>query len=311
MKLTRRQFITGIAGATAAGGLVSLVRYLAKQDKEPAEQEQDEQEEKKPITFYVALAADTNYMKEGFELAKEYFKERIGLDVEFVYCKENEIPELDHLTRFALVETNVEKMAENKYKGMADYDVNVDKDIEERVKRLKEQGKEPAAATEHDEPKNFRDLMRMSDEEFDAWVKKEWKDIYKDIGAEADGKASTVHLLPCNEFTGFFGPRNKAILNAKTIVHEIGHLAGLWHTFQYVNDDLEDRLPDQATNVMSYKMPLLVRNRKYGFDMTEEQVKQMQDYFKGGETYKRLEEHGFEIADFIKTIAKERGYKEK
>ena len=101
--------------------------------------------------------------------------------------------------------------------------------------------------------------MLMSDEEFDAWAKREWKNFYKDIGAEADGKASTVYLLPCSEFTDYFGQRNKVILNAKTIVHEIGHLAGLWHTFQYANDNLEDRLPDQSANVMSYKTPLMVR----------------------------------------------------
>ena len=297
----RRKALGWIIGTTA-GVLVSkyIVSPLAKKVLGLDEAEKETQENK-PINFYVSLDPNTRYTRESFDLARQYLQERVGLNVNFVYDK---APELNHLNRFALVETENKDLALQQFNEVTSIeltDEEVEADIEKRIKRLKEQG----AITPGDVENTEYDVQPM--EEFEEQLRKELIEHYQHVEGQADPKNSMVYLLPLDKenIVRDFGKQEYQKYAASLIVHEIGHLAGLWHSFQYANDKIEDQI-NGKTNVMSYEMP---GEGRFGFDMTPEQIQQMQDYFKGGKTYQRLQRHDFDFKEFTDEIARERGYK--
>ena len=309
MAISRRKFLKyGLATAAVgmAGVAVSpLVRKLL------------QGEEEKPITFYVSLRPDTQYTQESFDLARQYFQERVGLNVNFVYS--DKAPELNHLNKFALIEQTPEERAYDFSKTQKSQELTkkeVDSIIKDKAKRIEklQSGEKLKSMDKLGVP----NVTNMTDEEIDEWIKKEEKELYdwagkerekfyKRTSGEADLENSSVYLMPINQslISYFKGKKGFDKIAAGLIVHEIGHIAGLWHSFQYANDKIEDKVNDK-TNVMSYDLP---GEGRFGFDMTPEQIQQMRDYFRGGEAYQRLQKHDFNLDKFTDEIAKERGYK--
>ena len=270
------------AGLAVASPLVKLLFQEESNERNP--------KENKSINFYVSLKPDTEYSKESFDLARQYLQERVGLDVNFVYDK---APELNHLNRFALIETTGKNRANQRYSGS---------DLEQLSKEIEQDPDQETA-------KEFQKTIQ----ETDKLLREAYQDKYKNTAGEADLQNSTAYLMNAHDkgfldlmaYMGKLGDDFPEKLNAMTIVHEIGHLAGLWHSFQYGNDKIKDQV-NGKTNVMSYEMP---GQGRFGFDMTNEQIQQMQDYFRGGKTYERLQRHDFDFKEFTDEIAKERGYK--
>ena len=88
-------------------------------------------------------------------------------------------------------------------------------------------------------------------------------------------------------------------------MHEIGHLAGLWHTHQFDNDPIGEMVGD-VPNVMSYKDST---DGEYGFALLDCQKRQLQDFFNGGASYETLRKCGFEFNVYVEYIAATKGYK--
>lgn len=96
-------------------------------------------------------------------------------------------------------------------------------------------------------------------------------------------------------------------LASRTIVHEIGHLFGLWHTHQYINDPFEDFVRDGMPNLMSYQE---VGEGKYGFALDKGQVEHIRDYLNGGRTFQEFRDSGFNLNEYFAKKAEENGWEE-
>ena len=104
MEISRRKFLKYGLATVAAGGMAGIaVSPLVKKLFQEEEQKNQKEANKEPINFYVSLNPNTQYSQESFDLAREYFREKVGIDVNFVYCDKDKIPKLDHLNNFALV----------------------------------------------------------------------------------------------------------------------------------------------------------------------------------------------------------------
>lgn len=292
--ISRRSFLKG---AVATALALSLSGCRAKKDEK--------------IVIYTAIKDKSTYQKESFDLASQYFKNEIGLDVEFMFCKEEDIPkdDLDHRTKIALIEQDHDRRAMQKLNE--NFDEFSEGDIEQKIDEYSKYSLDSGTQTGND-----LDLDKLEKD-----IRELYLETYSTIAGEADTKNSTVYLIKNPTITNILSLKKASIMltgksspelddwlmkqSAMTIVHEISHLAGLWHTFSFTNDGLEDNIGD-LPNVMSYNES---GEGKYGFGMVERQKEQIKDYFKGGETFKKIKDYQFDINAFIENTAKEKNYK--
>ncbi|MBW2979827.1 hypothetical protein KY360_00240 [Candidatus Woesearchaeota archaeon] len=225
-------------------------------------------ETKHETTFYVARMKRSRWRPEVFEHAMDYLREEVGVDAGVEYCSRSELE-----------------------KAMPDFDVRTKVAIMEV----------PAA----DYARYSLFTQFIHDEEFRNRGIEDWLNFFNKRKNTALGMVSDRVIFLSDRFMVAFGKEYEKTERGSTLVHEIGHLAGLWHTHAYTNDGLEDYV-GEIPNVMSYKDPLL--GKGWGFDMTPEQKAQMRDYFSGGETYRKRRADNFKIGDFFARLELERGY---
>lgn len=220
------------------------------------------------ITVYTSLFKKSEYTSEVFDLVKDYFREELGLNIDFKYCKAKDIPKrLNHRTEIGIIEMEEKSISKMLFK---------------KVKK---------------------DLMK-SDSDFsfyrrDRIANSASKKVTKKSTALADVKNGRVIIKGVRQLD-HFSIKDKA----RIIIHEIGHLAGLYHVGEYSNDGLRCvNIPgNPLINVMygGFLDKLRPYTAKYSFYLQEPQKKQMIDYFSGEDTYKRMRSACFNFGKFLK-----------
>ncbi|MCL6622447.1 MAG: hypothetical protein K6T55_10130 [Syntrophobacterales bacterium] len=105
---------------------------------------------------------------------------------------------------------------------------------------------------------------------------------------EADSAGQQAHLL------------------AHLLIHELGHLMGLYHTHEFVNDPVEDYLPDRITpNFMSHD---LTYPGELGFVPWQRQV--VHSYLSKGRVYEQYRRVDFDILRYLERVKEANGFKE-
>jgi hypothetical protein len=282
-----------LTGLAAALGISRLGREEVR--PQPTLEERANAEDNGVITVHTALRDGSQYTKEAFALAEDYFRENLGANVKFKYCKREEIPKnLDHLRNFAAIEENGETLGKKKV-GEAKESIT-DEEIAKAIEHYATKGKGNA-------PKAV-DLDALNKE-----VSEGYERIVENIAAEANLKESTIYLVEDKSKGSLNKTLGRDYMNkiaAKDLVHEMLHEGGLYHTHDFVNDDLEDFLEDGTPNVMSYQLP---GKGKYGFGMTQAQKDEFRSYFAKGARYNELSSAGFDYLEFVKKYAEKKGYK--
>lgn len=105
---------------------------------------------------------------------------------------------------------------------------------------------------------------------------------------EADSEGEKVHLL------------------AHLLIHELGHLMGLYHSHEFVNDPVEDYLPDGVTpNFMSHD---LTYPGELGFVPWQRQV--VHSYLSKGRVYEQYRRVDFDLLRYLERVKEVNGFKE-
>jgi hypothetical protein len=105
---------------------------------------------------------------------------------------------------------------------------------------------------------------------------------------EADSAGQQAHLL------------------AHLLIHELGHLMGLYHTHEFVNDPVEDYLPDRITpNFMSHD---LTYPGELGFVPWQRQV--VHSYLSKGRVYEQYRRVDFDILRYLERVKEANGFQE-
>lgn len=267
-------------------------------DGEPEEQEvqqeielEEKEEEvlEKPVKFHVAQ--EEGYSKQGFELAEEYLEEEVGLDVEFMFHG-RDLPgyvDLDHIRNFAIK------------------DITTD----ERIEMLLENTKMPEENPNID-----------TDEEFQEEIMRAMNHYSTSTGAEAHPQDSTIYLLGEEDEGRDLSLPEKILKLGKEgrdpyevkkealkLVHEIGHLAGLYHPTDFPNTKIPKEV-DGRTNVMCRLLPPSLGG-KYGFDLTEEQLETVESYFSKGKQFQIFKENNFNTFSYLDHVEESEGYQER
>jgi hypothetical protein len=90
------------------------------------------------------------------------------------------------------------------------------------------------------------------------------------------------------------------------IIHELGHLFGLYHAHEFVNDPVQDFLPDGETpNFMSH---FLTEPRGLGF--VEFQKRQVHSYLSGGKVFQQFRQVDFDPLRYLELVKLHNNYQE-
>lgn len=286
-----------------------------------------------PVTVYVFQGENPTYFRRSFELAEEFLKEEIGLNVRFVYFSQGnlELKALDARNRLAIVETEAEVLVQKSFEEIRIKDKEV-KDIRDIKSLLEGQiEKHGFKGTEY-QTSPYLNLstyrgMKIEDavKRFNEFLLKMQRNYYSLNYGETDLDERVAYLTKGRSFnfksvkidnnTSRMFRTDKLTqirLQAKTIVHEFSHLTGLWHTDQFKNDGIDDYL-ENVPNAM-VKDGDLVGDGKYGFIMTETQKRWIRDFFDGKDSFamyqSAVNEKGKHNADALsRKLAERFGYK--
>ncbi|NCO11186.1 hypothetical protein CO038_00535 [Candidatus Pacearchaeota archaeon CG_4_9_14_0_2_um_filter_39_13] len=270
-----------------------------------------------------SVRENSYFSPEAFALAEEFLEENTRIDFEFGNYREK----TNHFDRFALVVQDFQERAEE-VKGeqlkSIDYligkiegelaksggeaaeirDVLFDaKDLRERtIRNIEEEYKYRIGETETE-----KGLIHLLDNEMTKAQMKitEYDKALDELKATTRDEKILREIEDIEELKRSCKAHNTRSA-AKTIVHEVGHLFGLWHTQQYVNDSYEDLAVSGLPNVMGYLNPV---EGKYGFAFDKEQIRQIKDYLKKGKTYTDFRAAGFNLHDYTSKKAEENGWK--
>ncbi len=99
------------------------------------------------------------------------------------------------------------------------------------------------------------------------------------------------------EFPDNYTPRNLA----RSIVHDLHHMFGIYHSFEFTDDPVADYLEtDPAVpNLMSYDVGATTKERPLGADLNEFQVKILHSFLNKGKVYQQLKVVDFNYHKYI------------
>ena len=226
-----------------------------------------------PITFYYILKAPTTqYPPQVFTLVEEFFKEEVGLKINFQFYKEDNTLILDHKTKFAIIE-----------------------DI---------------YSPSREEAIQFLTKLGFTSQHPD------WKKLIEAYPQTLAGGGRTVLL----ESTIYLWQSTQILVSedeeyiknkAFVVVHEILHLAGLWHTNTFDGDEtlVPYKSPDGIENIMVGIPTSTEQEGKYGWFITEFQKNKIKDYFSGGKTFEQMKNSNFDLDVYFDVVAQENGWK--
>ena len=93
---------------------------------------------------------------------------------------------------------------------------------------------------------------------------------------------------------------------AHLIIHELGHLFGLYHAHEFVNDPIPEFLPDDKTpNFMSH---YLAESGELGF--VEFQKRLIHSYLGGGQVYRQYRHVDFDPVRYLELLKQHNNYQE-
>ncbi|MFZ5451863.1 MAG: hypothetical protein ACOZF2_08360 [Thermodesulfobacteriota bacterium] len=93
---------------------------------------------------------------------------------------------------------------------------------------------------------------------------------------------------------------------ANLLIHEIGHLLGLYHAHEFVNDPVAEYLPDGKTaNFMSHEIAF-----KSELGWVDFQKRMIHSYLGQGKVYQQYAQVNFDPLRYLELIKKHNGYRE-
>jgi hypothetical protein len=100
-------------------------------------------------------------------------------------------------------------------------------------------------------------------------------------------------------------PLNRHLL-ANLLIHELGHLLGLYHAHEFTDDPIEELLPDRKTpNFMSH---YLMHAGSLGFVPLQKQI--IHSYLSKGKVFEQYRRVDFDPMRYLELIKKYNGFKE-
>ena len=93
---------------------------------------------------------------------------------------------------------------------------------------------------------------------------------------------------------------------ANLLIHELGHLLGLYHTDEFTNDKIPEVLPDKTPNFMSQRIAFKPR---LGF--VEKQKLMVHSYLSKGKVYRQYEQVDFDPLNYLEKVKVHNGFKER
>ncbi|MBM4294706.1 MAG: hypothetical protein FJ126_07380 [Deltaproteobacteria bacterium] len=93
---------------------------------------------------------------------------------------------------------------------------------------------------------------------------------------------------------------------ANLLVHELGHLMGLYHTDEFTNDKIPEVLPDKTPNFMSQRIAFKSR---LGF--VERQKLMVHSYLSQGKVYRQYEQVDFDPLRYLEKVRVHNGFRER
>jgi len=103
-------------------------------------------------------------------------------------------------------------------------------------------------------------------------------------------------------------PRDEALNRnwlANLLCHELGHLLGLYHAGEFVNDPIPVRLPDRTPNFMSQKIAF-----KKAMGFVEFQRLLIHSYLSKGKVYQQYQAVNFDPLRYLELVKLHNGYRE-
>jgi hypothetical protein len=92
---------------------------------------------------------------------------------------------------------------------------------------------------------------------------------------------------------------------ANLLCHELGHLMGLYHAGEFVNDPIPVRLPDRTPNFMSQKIAF-----KKAMGFVEFQRLLIHSYLSKGKVYQQYQAVDFDPLRYLELVKAANGYRE-
>jgi len=260
----------------------------------------------------------SKYTDGAYNLVKEFYREKLGVELNFLYCKsESEVPkDLDRRNNAIFIE--------KQYKGLSSMDQAIDE-----LKRAHSEGKSEKLMGKLQSNVKFagmREGGRIDLKNNNVCVKyvgDEWKKLFLLESDIEHAKFNIQENKYKNVSTKFWEESLKRYkdklkymsellsdkMSAHLIAHELGHLFGLVHSFQYLDDDVEN-YHGKIPNVMSYEKTNMDPESKFGFGATDSQKKIVRSFLAGREIYKLMDQAGWDFGEYCRLFEKKRGYKE-
>jgi hypothetical protein len=269
------------------------------------------------VTLFATVDRD-EISDKAFERAEKYIREEIGIPLRVQYVERKEdIPDLDHITKFACIEYDAAQKTADKMREL-DNLTNVDENTQKTIEFLRKTFQEcnDVTAGEIDSENSLFYLVSTKERKKQYKADRaeliklatEWNqynDAYQKRKAKGKINKKTEKIL--KERKDLISNLLDIRVTNKTrdIVHEFLHLAGLWHTFHFTNDGQTNYVRKEVPNVMSYET---VKNFDTPFDLTNDQKRTVRDYFSRGSTFEAMKAAGFSFSTYTDRIGKERGF---